>query len=155
MMVTGMASDIPLRKELVTIGFSITSKIPREMKENFRSFLIAIDDNDILESLKKYDELAEMANKCSGKECALSKAFLLLAYSCIYENEPAASKPETVNKIPSKMTDEQFAAEIDKAFADVEKERDDDIISIDPKAIEKAKKKPVEDKPAPGEWIPW
>jgi hypothetical protein len=177
--------SIQLQKEFVTIGFSIMDKIPAEYKEMFRSLLIAIDDSeshpvikecydniaDIHPLLKLYSDVAEKANSDNRPLIDVMKSFLLLFYSCFFEpsEKPIAEiiaehdgHDEEIEKVFQKsagkkpeMTGDEFISEIDKTFEDAKKEEEGDVISIDPKAIEKSKKKPGEGGKAPVGWTTW
>lgn len=133
-----MATDDPasesihrhdLRKGFVVIGFSIINKIPADITNDFRSLLVAIDENDIKKSFVIYDKIVETI--IDNTTPPSFKAFLFLVHDCLF-----ASPSGTPVTLPPVV--------------------DDDIVNLSPESISKARsgnKKKIETKPT--EWVPW
>jgi len=85
---------IPLRKEFVTIGFSMTNKVPDPVMAHYRSVLVAIDDDDIDNFLKNYDRIMIWLNDCNDINIKYGGMyrFLLLVYENIFM-EPSPADP--------------------------------------------------------------
>jgi len=113
-----MIKEIPLRKEFVTIGFSIMDKVPAEYKEMFKSLLVAVDDDEIASMVKSYDDIVEKANSDGQPAIAIMKSFLFLFADCVLSlpNEKDAQKNAGKKQ---EMTGEEINKAIDTVFNDV------------------------------------